>query len=91
MNKCKCGQCYACIAVYIYCPLKITQHTAIFVKIAGNKSEYTLNEHVKTVSKVAIFCVISEHHCYLALPQSSWAWSSPEQHRLFLGSSSTSP
>jgi len=25
----------------IYCPLKITHHTAIIVKIAGNKSEYT--------------------------------------------------
>ncbi len=33
-----------CIAVKIYCPLKITQHTAIIFKKAGNKSEYTLSD-----------------------------------------------
>ncbi len=32
-----------CIAVKIYGPLKITQHTAIIVKKAGNKTEYTLS------------------------------------------------
>jgi len=34
--------CCFYIALYIYCPLKITQHTPIIVKLAGNKSEYTL-------------------------------------------------
>ncbi len=40
----------------IYCPLNITQHIAIIVQITGNKNEYTLSEHVKTVSKMSIFC-----------------------------------
>jgi len=45
------------MCINTYCPLKISQHTAVIVKIAGNKTEYTLSEHVKTVSKVSIFCV----------------------------------
>ncbi len=28
----------------------------IIVQITGNKNEFTLSEHVKTVSKVSIFC-----------------------------------
>ncbi len=28
----------------------------IIVQITGNKNEYTLSEHVKTMSKVSIFC-----------------------------------
>jgi len=35
------SQCAACIAVYIYCSLEITQHKAIIVKTSGNKSKYT--------------------------------------------------
>ncbi len=35
-------------AVKIYCPLKITQHTAIIVKKAGNKTEYTLSDNSYT-------------------------------------------
>ncbi len=37
----------------IYCPLKITQHTAIIVKKAGNKSEYTLSDNSYTSFKHA--------------------------------------
>ncbi len=40
----------------IYCPLNTTQHTVIIIRNTGNKNEYTLSEHVKTVSKVSIFC-----------------------------------
>jgi len=47
--------CAACIEVQIYCTLHITKHITIIVKITGNKNEYTLSEHVKTVSKVSIF------------------------------------
>ncbi len=36
------------IAVKIYCPLKITHHTAIIVKKAGNKTEYTLSDNSYT-------------------------------------------
>ncbi len=36
-----------CIAVNIYCPLKITQHTAI-VKKDDNKTEYTLSDYSYT-------------------------------------------
>ncbi len=49
-------QCAACIEVQMYCPLNITQHIVIIVQITGNKNEYTLSEHVKTVSKLSIFC-----------------------------------
>ncbi len=49
-------KCAACIEVQIYNPLNITQHIAIIVQITGNKNEYTLSEHVKTVSNVSIFC-----------------------------------
>ncbi len=48
-------QCAACIEVHIYCPLNITQHITIIAQITGNKNDYTLSEHVKTVSKVSIF------------------------------------
>ncbi len=34
--------------LYIYCPLKITQHIHIIVQITGNKNEYTLSERVQT-------------------------------------------
>ncbi len=40
----------------IYCLLNRTQHITIIVQITGNKNEYTLSEHVKTVSKVSTFC-----------------------------------
>ncbi len=33
--------------------------------------------------------ILLGHHCYLAPPSSSWAWNSPELHRLLLASSST--
>ncbi len=33
-----------------------TFNQIIIVQISGNKNEYTLSEHVKTVSKVSIFC-----------------------------------
>ncbi len=49
-------KCAACIEVQIYYSLNITQHIAIIVQITGNKNEYTLSEHVKTVSNVSIFC-----------------------------------
>ncbi len=45
------SQCAACIEVHIYCPLNITQHITIIVKITGNKNEYTLSEHVKMCPK----------------------------------------
>ncbi len=44
------------VEVHIYCPLNITQHITIIVQITSNKNEYTLSEHIKTVSKVSIFC-----------------------------------
>jgi len=31
------------MCINTYCPLKISQHTAVILKIAGNKTEYTLN------------------------------------------------
>ncbi len=33
----------------MFCPLKITQHTAIIVKKAGNKTEYTLSQGSPTL------------------------------------------
>ncbi len=44
------------VEVHIYCPLNITQQITSIVQITDNKNEYTLSEHVKTVSKVSIFC-----------------------------------
>jgi len=53
------SQCAACIAVYIYCPLKITQHKAIIVKIAGNKSEFTLTiQSHMSYSSCSCFCLL---------------------------------
>jgi len=37
LDRFVCSQCAACIALYIYCPLKISQHTAIIVKTAATK------------------------------------------------------
>ncbi len=44
------------VEVHVYCPLNITQQITIIVQITSNKNEYTLSEHIKTVSKVSIFC-----------------------------------
>jgi len=39
----------------LYCPLKITLN--ILYNHYCENSEYTLSEHVKTVTKVSMFCV----------------------------------
>jgi len=45
------------LLVAVYLMSSENNSTYRHVKIAGNKSEYTLSEHVITVSKVSIFCV----------------------------------
>ncbi len=49
------SQCAVCLEVQIDCPPNKTQYTTIIVQITGHKNEYTLSEHVKTVSKESIF------------------------------------
>ncbi len=68
------------MAVKIYYPLKITQHTVIIVKKAGNKTEYTLSDNSYTLFNHAkphaliimfMFCLLDRTYkfVYLVLEQ----------------------
>ncbi len=61
------SQCATCIAVKIYCPLKITRHTAIIVKKTGNKRDYTLSDNSYTSFNHAATCPIHHVHVFVCL------------------------
>ncbi len=65
------------VQLVIYCPLKITQHTAIIVKKDGNKTEYMLSDnscssfnHSKPHVLFIIVCLTGPYKCvHLVLEQ----------------------